>query len=383
MAMKTPILVIHGIGHPKPDRLRDLLDEDLGPLLPHWELIPAFWGNLGAKSEHFGACLPGGEWSTERAWVTTILDAVRTDVRSDELDDEAIEVLVRSLVGREPEAPPTRDDGGDVELDERALKEIREALAEAWSETDWLRLTHDPEILSETGRLLAGARWNLEEADATRAISDQMIAASKRVIRAMDRACGAVLDVGVGSLYSSSRRLLGPHVAQFLGDITTYHYEEEAIQGQVLEALRGHHPDWGSEDRPATIIAHSLGGLIAFDLAVSSQTPIHIEALVTIGSQPAFFHTVRRRRDLPPYEGAPVVVPRISRWLNLCHPLDPLSFRVGEVFKLADGSRPVDQDLEVLGSDGLFAHSSYWSRPEAARAIKSFLRLAPAPSPQQ
>jgi hypothetical protein len=44
---------------------------------------------------------------------------------------------------------------------------------------------------------------------------------------------------------------------------------------------------YGTIDRPIKAIGHSLGGVILFDLAVStSGPPIWLSHLVTLGSQP-------------------------------------------------------------------------------------------------
>jgi hypothetical protein len=121
------------------------------------------------------------------------------------------------------------------------------------------------------------------------------------------------------------------------------------------------------------MVGHSLGGVIAFDLAVAGERPLWTNGLVTFGSQSPFFHVLDPRGDLAAFRpGQPVTLPpTIPCWTNLWEPLDILAFIAGKVFRLATGEPPTDQEVPHRGSFGLWTHSSYWIVPELADAIRA------------
>jgi hypothetical protein len=126
-------------------------------------------------------------------------------------------------------------------------------------------------------------------------------------------------------------------------------------------------------DRPVRMVAHSLGGVIAVDMA-TADTPLWTSSLVTFGSQAAFFHACDPRGgQIPPYSGSrPVVLPAsLARWTNLWEPLDMLAFVAAGVFRLHDGSAPVDISVPHVASTGVWTHSSYWDLPSVASEIRT------------
>ncbi|MEU8728679.1 hypothetical protein AB0C68_04755 [Streptomyces tendae] len=65
----------------------------------------------------------------------------------------------------------------------------------------------------------------------------------------------------------------------------------------------GSGPGPGPPDRPVRVVAHSLGGVVAVDMATASA-PLWTSSLLTFGSQAAFFHVCDPRGgQLAPYAG--------------------------------------------------------------------------------
>ena len=123
------------------------------------------------------------------------------------------------------------------------------------------------------------------------------------------------------------------------------------------------------------VVGHSLGGVIAVDIA-TKETPLWTSALVTFGSQSPFFHVCDPRGgQLVPFrEGQLVQLPASLRsWTNLWEPMDPLAFIAAKVFRMHDGSVPVDVEVPHLVSSGLWTHSAYWQLQPVAEAIQQAL----------
>ncbi len=123
--------------------------------------------------------------------------------------------------------------------------------------------------------------------------------------------------------------------------------------------------------KPINVMAHSLGGLLVIDAALGAEgRQLVIDRLVTFGSQAAFFHVMTPRNGLKAYEkGKFATLPNtVNHWTNLWHRMDVLAFTAKPVFRLADGSSPVELDVTSSGSEIIalraWLHSCYWDSPE-------------------
>ncbi len=129
-----------------------------------------------------------------------------------------------------------------------------------------------------------------------------------------------------------------------------------------------------SKEHPIDVLAHSLGGVVAIDMATATQL-LWVRRLVTFGSQPSFFHACDPRGGvLEPYSGVPVKLPpSVGSWTNLWEPLDPLAFAAARVFELYNGSAPIDVEVPHLASSGIWTHSDYWELDYVVSSIRAVL----------
>jgi len=202
-------------------------------------------------------------------------------------------------------------------------------------------------------------------------------------MQGIDDALGRVIGNKLGRLNQNVRSRLAAPISATLGDIMSYQRQPDRIQETLRDALAQNAPGYGSMERPISVIAHSLGGVVAFDASVkpaSEAKRLWIKSFVTFGSQAAFFHIVDPRvPELDPYSrDSPVKLPRsIGRWTNLWDPMDVLAFTAGTVFRLADGSTPVDVSVRDTASELVaergWAHSVYWESDELASALRTAL----------
>jgi triacylglycerol esterase/lipase EstA (alpha/beta hydrolase family) len=198
-----------------------------------------------------------------------------------------------------------------------------------------------------------------------------------RRLRELDRVVGAVLGTAGGRINSHVRSSMLPGITQYVGDILVYQRHRERIHDRVREVVAGVHPDLGrGREHPVDVVAHSLGGVIAVDMATADD-PLWVRSLVTFGSQSPFFHVCDPRGGrFTPFNGSALVpLPAsLRRWTNLWEPLDVLAFIAARVFVLHDGSAPDDRAVPHLVSSGLWSHSAYWTLRNVADAIARALR---------
>ncbi len=244
-------------------------------------------------------------------------------------------------------------------------------MAELWADTQWLSHSSDVQLLRETGRALAhslldelDAAWDDSYQGLRGASADgesRLRALVRRRLNDLDRVAGAAVQAVGARLNHAVRSRFGPGTTRFLGDVLVYQRHQDALHARVRQVIDEVHPDLGrSPDRPVRIAAHSLGGVIAVDMATAT-VPLWTESLVTFGSQAAFFHVCDPRGgQLTPYGGnLPVHLPAsLNRWTNLWEPLDVLAFAASKVFRLHDGTAPVDLPISHQASTGMW---TYWN----------------------
>jgi hypothetical protein len=373
--LTTTVFVIHGIGNRDPAGFnRDVatLAKKIG-ITAH----PVYWGNLGASYEWIARTVPGAP---------------------DTLDPSAgpapeVDALAHFLATSKP---PSAGVSGDSQIPEPVVAAgtetvvgmvggrgiHAEVLADSEAELHWLPLIDDAELKQAVVDALTAPigdvatdtfdgggfpQLSLRGPDARRLWEES--------VKQMDHVVGAAFNAAAGKLNSHLRARVLPALARAVGDILVYQRHRAEICDLVRAEIRAVDSRLGrTAEHPVDILAHSLGGVIAFDLATSDD-PIWVRTLVTFGSQPSFFHVCDPRGGkILRYNGSAVTLPKsIDAWTNLWEPLDLLAFVAEPIFKLHDGSPPKDAEVEHLASSGLWTHSAYWHLDEVVRRIQEAL----------
>lgn len=392
--MDSPVFVIHGIGVRDPEAFR--VRVDTLARAAHFDAHPVFWGDLGARTALIERTVP--------AWPEVHTGEETSD---EELPLEVCAVA-KFLAGMSSAAEPqTR--GGDAMLPHAVLEaalevlnagsaaqirdmpgtaEIERTLRDEWPQTEWLAIIDDPRLLKAVGMALTGP---LAEGDALLLGNGEPIRVHgawgidiggfiKRRLKELDRVVGAAFGAAGGRVNSHLRSSMLPEVTQCVGDVLVYQRHQDVIQARVWETLANVAPELGSHpERPVDIVAHSLGGVIAVDMATAAR-PLWIRRLVTFGSQSPFFHVCDPRGGrLKPFDGAGLVQlpPSLGAWTNLWEPLDVLAFIAAKVFQLNDGAAPDDRAVPHLISSGIWSHSAYWHLDSVAENIAAALNSRP------
>lgn len=146
-----------------------------------------------------------------------------------------------------------------------------------------------------------------------------------------------------------------------LGDVARYLDNRETRQA-VLDAVLESVPDSGG----LTIVAHSLGTVVAMDLLTRLDTAVDVRLLVTAGS-PLGLDTVYERLLAPKLRRPE----RVGRWDNVWCPADPVT--IGCPLRPRWGT---DIQESVVTNPREQAHDidEYLAHPDVARAVVRGLR---------
>jgi hypothetical protein len=391
--MSEPILVVHGIANHDPIRFSNtvaLLQQQIGE---RYQLIEVFWGDLGGVSKGLRDALPvlfpkeeSTRGESEDEVFFDLLQTERQKLMGAELtrgDDAVIEGIYRSAV---------LANGGNVpsELTRGDDDDLRQTLAEVIPSTRYLKALRDPEMQQAVGELLADY-LQVQSNDSFGSVPGEIVTrgwahdskeAVARFIGKIDALIGKVSSNLAGSANQWARSALAESIAVTFGDVVAYHQRRRQVHERLFACIDENAPGYGTADRPITILAHSLGGLVSFDAALGSDIVtdgvrrlLHIKHWITFGSQPAFFHVLAPREGIAHYEPAkPVTLPgSIGRWTNLWHPMDIAAFSAAPVFRLADGSMPRDVRIDTPASEILdsnfWLHSAYWTSPQLLNSL--------------
>jgi hypothetical protein len=293
------------------------------------------------------------------------------------------EVVANAAIRRLQAAPGDEEIRDGTVGDPGQAAAIRDAITDCWASTTWLRQVSDLAMLEEIGAAitapLADSSITVGPGDEEEVRDAELRGMAEFVrhrIDDLDRVIGATIGSAAGRLNSYLRTEAGPGVARFIGDVLVYQRHRKEIHDRVWDVVHQADPALGrGPDRPVRIVGHSLGGVIAVDLATADE-PLWTRSLVTFGSQAPFFHVCDPRGgQLQPYASGTLVKlpPSLGAWTNLWEPIDPLAFIAAKVFRMPDGSAPRDLAIGHLASSGLLTHSSYWDVPQVATIIQEAL----------
>lgn len=389
--MAEPIVVIHGVANRDQAAFEEsvaYLQRELGPA---WQLLPVFWGDLGGLGTDITDCLPvlrDGEWG------------VRADgVRGAEAPAAPLFSLPAAALGEGQTSNETRahliaaaaTEGGTMVRGVVTDEQVKRAAEQELPNTKVLQYLDDEAVFQDLGKAIRAALESVDAAvqplatpgeelvrgtgraapsgmsdEQVRGLLDPLTTAARKVIHAVDDILGRTLGNRLGQLNQRLRAGIMPPLSAFFGDIIVYQRNRARIQQRIWDALARHGGAYGTATKPVHVVAHSLGGVIAFDAAVQREQPLWLKSFTTFGSQSAFFHLVDPRETLTAYrKDQPVALPpTIAKWTNLWDTADLLAFTAGTVFRLHNGSRPKDVPLRDLLSqivdEKAWMHSVYW-----------------------
>ncbi|HXM80954.1 MAG TPA: hypothetical protein VN929_03400 [Burkholderiales bacterium] len=373
-----PIVFVHGVNTRKgpvydnAERIRT--DFIKGIILPELGRDPAaitfrnvYWGDDGVKFRWNQASLPDPEKQEEAFGA------------ADPRDAELVEQL-----------PDLAAWAGKASIIEVAKVSMPEAVDLLWGATA-LNI-QDPDERAELAKAYLDSiryaethphpEW-LDNAKPGN-FGDQLVSAIKKERPAGDEAFGASftqklsetakrLSNVFGNTTGDAAVALGrrkAHLAAsvFVGDVFEYlmtRGTKEApgkIPANVTSVLREARAHVTQADPELIVLAHSLGGVISYDVLTYFAPDIEVDKFVSIGSQVGLFEEMgmymwnKANRDQTP-TGKLKPPQKLKKWINVFDTTDMFAFRVGAVF---DGA----SDFSYNTGYGIAgAHSGYFARP--------------------
>ena len=182
---------------------------------------------------------------------------------------------------------------------------------------------------------------------------------------AVGRVADRISNVTSGLAYGLVAGSIRPAVGLYSGDVFAYLNDGELranIRALVLADIEKAFAE-RSPGEPLILIGHSMGGVILVDMlgdptAAGLPVDLHVDFLLTVGSQAGLFQSVGALTGGAPGSGKIPPRPCVRRWHNVFDPIDPLAFAAEPVFEAVE-------DLEFDSITGVAsAHTTYFKRPQ-------------------
>jgi pimeloyl-ACP methyl ester carboxylesterase len=179
----------------------------------------------------------------------------------------------------------------------------------------------------------------------------------------------------VDAIFMRMRAPIHRGLVTFLGDVFVYFHQREqhrrAIADVITADLNLAAANKRKTGEPFIVVAHSMGGIIMYDLLTSALSNLEVDVLVTVGSQVAVIE------ELKLFESSDPAVPNASRnkvqkprnvrrWVNVFDTTDILGFAASGVFE--------DVSDYEFATGHAWAHGGYFVEPMFHRRLGARLQ---------
>ncbi|GAA0713061.1 hypothetical protein GCM10010199_11790 [Dactylosporangium roseum] len=396
-----PLVYVHGVGNRWDDgyqrrsEQRDgLFRQFVFPVIgadPAEAIRSPFWGDLGGHLRWSGSSFPTSGSEAFGDGEADLIDEIAATELAMDSDRFLVTVAHRDLADAVDllfsvcPMPVSSDDIGAAAVQLVAYCTSRARAVpdgDSLSRHPWLAEVEDDEDLIEQ-LLQHSTGWSLDQH------GDPRHTAARRPAESLSAGGGAWLNGGlrlvrraaIGAPMSTAlhvaRAMVGERATTVAADALVYLSSRgdanapggivQRVADAVEEAARKR-----TDDRPLVVVAHSLGGLITYDVLSHYRPDLTVDVLVTVGSQVGLFAELGLLRSsdpsLPTVEQPRIdVPPNIRRWLNVVDRADVLAFRAEPVFRAV-------RDF-VYPSAAVWAHGAYFRQPHFhARLAQRILR---------
>jgi hypothetical protein len=266
------------------------------------------------------------------------------------------------------------NDRGEVEALVAMAYRASERMAELRQDPRLVQASNDDEWLEALAAMLAKAEAAAEtevEAFGGAEVWDRLSESVVRIRGAAGRLGGAVAA-------KLLRDGLHRRAALFIGDVFIYldTRGDRESPGPIVQEVVGTLEQASAAGGPLAVVAHSMGGEIVYDVLSYYRPDIHVDRLITVGSQVGLFEELcllKQGRAAGCPDG-PTLVPalgNVDRWINVFDRNDMLGFATQRIFAAAK-----DYDYST-GKGVLAAHSAYFKMPSFFQRLADRVRQQP------
>jgi len=385
MSYKEPVFVIHGVNNRDQSAFEAQvgeLEESVNDIDGILKFVPVYWGDIGEQDINIVSTIPNLDYFSVRSgddYDKIVPDDISFDIILSNNQDLVVESERLSIVTESGSNAIENQNDSFVDSDE-IKQQIIEAIEEYWFSTSFLNQISSRELLEQIGDSIGSITIdyanNVSCEYETRGWQDNIKEFCGKTISTLDKQIGSVLGKTMGNWVSNGRNMARENAA-FLSDILVYQRHGEEILERVRNSIADEGIEYGTQQKPINVIAHSFGGIISFDLAVLEENPLWINKLMTFGSQVALFHILDPRGGVIPrydHQNRITLPSTINKWTNFWAALDPLAFSVSNIFQLSSGEIPNDIGIKHRISD-LNVHGFYWQDSTFRSHIRYILNL--------
>jgi hypothetical protein len=358
-------------------------------------VLNPYWGNLAAKFAWNHAALPSGRYEVFGSDDTISAGLLSIKPEAVEDPDTALLSVARDSLGT---AVDMIWRVAALNLDANVVANFADAAVEVASYVefndapDWLgTISNDSQFL--TTLINEAQRWgevnaNLNQArDPVRTanrietfgadrFSDRLFAAVEQIRASVVAAGDDVKRAATrarrpaDNVFLKARAPMHRMLTTFLGDVFVYFHQRETsrklIADTILADLHKAVANSSSTGEPLIVVAHSMGGIILYDLLTSVLTNVTVDVLVTVGSQIAVMEELKLFTASDPSvpDSTRKEVPRpsnVKRWLNVFDTTDILGFAASGVFSGVEDY--------VFATGHAWAHGGYFVEPMFHRRL--------------
>ena len=240
------------------------------------------------------------------------------------------------------------------------------ALTQAVDDDEWLTAL--------AGRLEEAASGSENEIDEVEAFGGGAV--WDRLSEAGIRVRGAAGRLGGGAAAKLLRADIHRQAALFLGDVFTYldRRGDRGHPGPIVDEVAQTLEAAVAAGAPLVVVAHSMGGGIVYDVLSYYRPDIHVQTLVTVGSQVGLFEELcllqaGKQAGCPDGPTRVAKLRNVGEWINVFDRNDLLGFAAERIFEGV-------KDFDYSTGKGLFAaHSSYFTMPSFYRRLAERVKV--------
>ncbi len=346
------------------------------------DVTSPYWGDLGVTFNWNMASLPksklqalGGAGGTDEA----ALIALVHDALPDAMGAEPLTALAkhdfRAAVDVICElAISTAQQGSEAQVAEFVVA-IAE-YAEANPQPDWIAGIQNDQSLLTTLEDKVKGQPGVQSLGVGAAFGKLKMGAMK-LKQAAQNLAGSALDkagdFASTKLLARSRASLNETLGRFFGDVFVYFNSrgDSGNPGQIPQRIIQAFDDAkaAAPSEPLVIVAHSLGGVISYDILSHFRQDLKVDLFITVGSQVAHFEEMKLYHSSDHTIGPPNRVSKpqnVSHWINVYDEVDIFAYAVDGVFDGVDLDVPYDTRTYVIK-----AHGAYWEQAAFYKRLRT------------